>query len=53
MANKEPNKKKKGNINNQIKTVATIDIIKELTDFVSYLKINDDCQMILKPSETE
>lgn len=29
------------------------DIIDVLTDFDSYLKFGEDCQKLLKPSETE
>jgi len=31
----------------------TIDIMEKLTNFISYLKYSNDCQMLLKPSETE
>jgi len=53
MGNRESSKKKTENVNNDITIIATIDIIKELTDFASYLNIYDDCQMILKPSKIE
>lgn len=31
----------------------SIDIIDKLTEFVNYLNIDEDCQMLLKPSKIE
>jgi len=53
MGNRGSSKKKTENVNNDVTIIATIDIIKELTDFVSYLNTNDDCQNLLKPSKIE
>lgn len=50
MANIKPNELK---ITKNKQDDDTIDIIKQLIDFVSYLKMSEDCQMLLKPSKVE
>lgn len=49
MTNEKPIEPEIKNMQNE----DAIDIIKKLTDFISYLKIGEDCQMLLKPSEIE
>lgn len=49
MADEKYNKIEISSINEDNST----DIIEKLTNFVSYLKVGNQCQKLLKPSETE
>jgi len=49
MAEEKPNEFENKNKRND----DSIDIIDKLTEFVDYLNIHEDCQVLLKPSKTE